>query len=250
MAGNTDDANKAIRRAEQAQRDEDEEVKQEARDRVMARRAVALRAEEARVGWTPLGGTSRRWRDPKGKVVSYRTFFERTTGRSLEEAVRERHPEIAPELARRGKSGKFDAETRTASQIRQAARDGKLSADEILTHQQERALASKGLRQMLKGHYLSEATKAGVSGEEPERRTLYGRLVAMLQKSTVPKPKEREYMAPESATRKEKLQARDAYRKARDAWEEENGPYSKKADLLRAMGRKTDFEYAVGETPD
>jgi len=118
-------------------------------------------------------GLSRRYKDPDGKEISYRQFFLRTTGRSLEKATVERYeretgrsirPDDPSKDAARGKTGKFTKDLRDADQIRDAARKGVLAGAlaGFITRRQEQALASKTLRELEKGHFHTEATKRGL----------------------------------------------------------------------------------------
>lgn len=178
-------------------------------------------------------GERRRYIDPQGRNVSYWEAFKRATGRTLAEAV------VTPR--------KFNKELSTARDIRRAARDGKLVELKILTPRQQESVAGQTLRTLTRGHYMSSATSKGMlryyghDVKPVERRTTYAKLLEMLQTESVAKP-DRGQFAP----------GRDgmlAWRREFIRWTDANSPYGKKADLLRAMGRKTDYEYNVGETP-
>jgi len=115
--------------------------------------------------------------------------------------------------------GKFSPEFRYADQVRTAARQGKLVKFKVgVTKEEERKIASSTLRQLTRGHYRlpiqDETTGEFVKNpKEPERASLYGGKILSLSYSSDKSP---------------------------------NGPLAR---LLKAMGRKTDNEYDVGETP-
>jgi hypothetical protein len=178
------------------------------------------------------GSAARRYIDPSGKEVSYREAFRRATGRSLEVATEER-----------GGTGSYRELFRLARQVRTAAQNGLLSDAGLADRRQEQALASKTLRQMTRGHGESTATKAALRGREPERTSLFSRLVLQrLQADIVVERRSdesfSEYMNRVRAAR---------YSKAGQAIV---GPTSDKAKLLVVLNRRApEAEYSVGDTP-
>lgn len=195
------------------------------------------RGRLAEAGFRATGAAARRYIDTEGRVgrrgaeVSYRAAFASATGTTLEKASRK---------------GKFNRTLDAARRIRDAAADGKLSAAKVLTEPQERRLADRTLKSLMRGHTFKSALSRGTSyakgGDVPpvERRTTYGKLLAVLH-DDVSHP----FGAPES----DRVYRRRAVLSPR-AYARRFGPSSKKAKLLVAMGlRDADAQYDVGETP-
>jgi hypothetical protein len=175
-------------------------------------------------GYVPIPGTSRHYRSPSGKEVSYRQAFAAARGESLEAAVKDR--------------GKFARELRLAEQVRELARTGELVGRGLVSPRQERTLATKTLRQLTRGHYSSEATKAGLA-HTLERRTVYSKAVLAILNArpepVVARPNE-SGASIEARVRAEELRV--------------NGPNSPKALLLVALGRRqAGADYDVGDSP-
>jgi hypothetical protein len=178
------------------------------------------------------GRAERRYRDPKGREVSYREAFRRATGRSLERATEER-----------GGTGTFRDLFRLASQVRTAARNGLLSEAGLATPRQEASLAGKTLRQLTRGHGPSAGTKAGLRHEPIERRSLFSKLVLQRLEQDV---------IVERRTDESFAEYMNRVRAARYSARGQNvvGPNSEKAILLVVLNRRApEAEYSVGDTP-
>lgn len=174
----------------------------------------------------------RRYLDLDGKEVSYREAFRRATGRSLERATEER-----------GGVGEYRELFRLASQVRTAARNGLLSEAALASPSQERALAGKTLRQMTRGHGESSATKRALRGDEPERRSLFSKLVLQRLQADVSTERRPEESFAEYVRR---VQVARYSRKGQNIV----GPNSEKALLLVVLGRRApEADYNVGDTP-
>lgn len=218
-----------------------------------SRTATGHSTEEPRVGALARAGfvrvpdnAARRYIDPRGREVSYREAFRRATGTTLERASR---------------TGKFrNTTTAVLKEIRDAAREGRLSTARLVDAAAERRLARRSVKSLMRGHTFKSATARGVSTaategvSSVERRSLVGRLLAVLH-------------AGESGAgfRRKKGETREAYRirtigftNERRFLKERNpskyrrlfGPTSPKARLLVAMGRReANATYDVGETP-
>lgn len=200
-----------------------------------------------RKGFVLVDAVRRRYRDPKGKVVSYRQAFRRATGRTLE-------------VASEAHKGKFSRTTTVAKEMRDAAREGRLSDARLLSVEEERRLGRRSVKSLMRGHTFRSALARGASSarregiSSVERRSAFGRLLAVLQ-------------AGESGTgfRRRKGETREQFRVRTVAWESERqrlrasnptrykrlfGAKSRKARLLVAMGRRdAGATYDVGETP-
>lgn len=203
----------------------------------------------AAAGFRSSGKKARRYIDtegrlgPKGREVSYRAAFQKSTGRSLEKAVHEK--------------GKFRRTLDTAHAIRDAAERHDLSKLKVVTVAEERRLLRSSVKTLMRGHSFKSSLRRGISAErrgEPspiERRTPYGKLLAVLHDDIRMPPAI-------SATGKlgwlkehERVAFRRRYYGGRTkAYLRRFGPNSRKAKLLVAMGlRDAGATYDVGETP-
>lgn len=193
-------------------------------------------------GFKLVPGTSeknRRYVPPGGgPTVSYRQAFKAARGETLEAAVH--GGGFTPSGKPTGRSGKFQAEYRTYSQIREAARNGQLAGTvdidgRYVSKRQEAALARSAFRPTVKGHYLAQATREGIEGQHPPHETFYSRLLSVLHAED---------------RRNEDGFRVDANGKVLGRNEGMNAAHGAKALLLVAMGRRDpDAEYAVGDTP-
>ncbi len=201
----------------------------------------------------PSSGTARRYRDTegrlgkKGAVVSYRAAFINATGKTFEQASRVigKYPEYAD-----------------ARVIRNAARYHQFVAQDVMTEKEERRIARMTLKQMTKGHFDEGG---GLSGLFPdvfgEGRDPTFRRGPAPHRLDFPGGDEgnRMYLAernawlgfrPQRSAYPHGPQGATEFEKHYDAWWQANGPQSRKARFLVAIGRRTgDEEYAVGETP-
>lgn len=190
---------------------------------------------------------ARRYIDPRGREVSYREAFRRATHRSLE-------------AASRAHAGKYERTTSVAKDIRTAAREGRLSSLKLLTPREERRLARRSIKSLMRGHTFKSALARGTSTARTEgrstveRRTSYGRLLGVLHEGESGR-----------GFRRRKGESRERFRVRLAAWNDERralrlnnpkkyrrlfGANSRKARLLVAMGRReASATYDVGETP-
>lgn len=178
----------------------------------------------------------RRYRAPDGRELSYRAAFKEARGETLEEAVHD--TQRTPSGRAIGRNGKFSDELRIAERVRFLAREGLLSDAQIVSKKDERAMASRTLRQLTKGHYQSEGTKAGIRGKLKSTDIYERAILAKLHAQ----PRLLKAKPNETASSIEKRQRAERLRV--------NGPTSTKANLLVALGfREPSADYNVGDTP-